>query len=74
MKKKSAGRMVFLMYNIKLDTEKDLYLIEARDTIKCLRGTASINQLNISVQEVLDPHCLTVDWFSPVQPMDLLDG
>ena len=47
--------MVFLMYNIQLDTAKYLYLIEERDKIQCLRGTASINQLNTAFQAVLDP-------------------
>ena len=63
-----------LIYNVKIDTAKYSYLIEARDKVKCLRGTASINQLNKAVQSVLDPQCLTVDWSGPVQPMDLQDN
>ena len=47
--------MVFLMYNIQLDTEKYLYLIEARDKIKFPRGTTRISQLNTEFQAVLDP-------------------
>ena len=66
MIKRKSERIVFLMYNIKLDTEKYLYLIEARDKIKFLRGTSSINQLHTAVQAVLDKKCLNVDWSSPV--------
>ena len=71
--KRKSGRMVFLMYNIKIDTEKYLYLIEARDKIKFLRGTSSINQLHTAVQAVLDTQCLNVDWSGPVQPIELKD-
>ena len=58
------------MYNIQLDTAKYLYLIEARDKIQCLRGTASINHLNTAVQAVVDPQCLNDKWEGPLQLMD----
>ena len=65
--------MVFLIYNIKLNTEKYLYLIEARDKIKFLQGTSSINQLHTVVQAVLDTKFLNVDCSSTVQPIELQD-
>ena len=63
--------MVFLIYNIQLDMAKYFYLIEARDKIQCLRGTASINQLKTAVQKVLDPQCFNVELSGPLQPMDM---
>ena len=62
--------MFLLMCTIQIDTEKYLYLIEARYKIQCLRGITSINQLKKAVQAVLDSQCLNFKWSGPFQPMD----